>query len=59
LKQVPAAAALNGRSITNVDCTSKATAPADDVAAFLDGFATITTLDGTGKTVTATTAYTG
>jgi 5'-nucleotidase len=58
-KQVPAAVGLDGRNITTVDCESTVTKPADDVAAFLDGFTAITSLDNTGATVTATTAYNG
>jgi 5'-nucleotidase len=59
LRQVPAATSLDGRDINKVDCTSKAAAPADDVAAFTDGFASVTDLDIKGKTVTSTTVYNG
>jgi 5'-nucleotidase len=56
-KQVPAAPDVKGVDITKVDCASTATSSATDVRAFVDGFATITDLDSTGKTVTATTLY--
>jgi 5'-nucleotidase len=59
LRQVPAATGLGGRNINAVDCTSTAQSPTDDVGAFADGFASITDLDATGKTVTATTLYNG
>jgi 5'-nucleotidase len=58
-KQVPAATALAGREITKVDCTSTATTPADDVGAFLAGFAAVTELNPAGATVTATTEWNG
>jgi len=41
LVEVPTAADAAGRDINAVDCTSTATDPADDIAAFSTGFATI------------------
>jgi 5'/3'-nucleotidase len=58
-RQVPAATDLGGRDITKVDCASSDDSPADDVEAFLAGFAPITELDAAGATVTATTAWSG
>jgi 5'/3'-nucleotidase len=58
VKQVPAASDLSGRDIGAVDCNSTASSPADDVDAFIEGFAALTVLDASGKTVTATTTWT-
>jgi hypothetical protein len=54
-----AAAALAGRNINQVDCSSRATGPKDDVDGFVEGFATVTVLDVHGRTVTATTVFGG
>lgn len=54
---VPLAATLDGVDITKPDCTSTATQPANDAAAFMDGYAAVTTIDPAGTTVTATTAW--
>jgi 5'-nucleotidase len=59
LRQVPAATDLAGRNINKVDCASTVATAADDIAAFVNGFAAITDLDATGKTVTSTTVYNG
>jgi 5'-nucleotidase len=60
VQQVPVAAGLSGRDVTKVDCSSAAAeSPRDDVEAFVEGFATLTVLDASGTTVTATTAWTG
>ena len=58
IKQVPLASDLSGRDITVVNCSSDATHPPDDVAAFLDGFASVTSLKPDGKAVTTTTSWT-
>lgn len=59
VRQVPAATDLAGRDINKVDCRSKIAAPSDDIDAFVAGFAAVTDLDATGKTVTSTTIYNG
>lgn len=56
-KQVPAASGLDGLNINKPECTSTDASPPDDVTAFTHGFASITDLDSTGKTVTTTTLY--
>lgn len=43
--EVPVAADDAGRNLNQVDCTSTAEAPADDVAAFTTGYATLSVLD--------------
>jgi len=57
VKQVPAASGLDGLDINKPDCASTDASPPDDVTAFTHGFASITDLDSTGKTVTTTTLY--
>lgn len=59
VRQVPPAANLTGRDINKVDCASTVAKPTDDASAFVNGFASITDLDATGKTVTSTTVYGG
>ncbi len=54
---VPLATTLDGVDVAKPDCTSTATNPANDAAAFVDGYASVTTIDPAGTTVTATTAW--
>ena len=44
--QAPVATSITGRDIDHVDCTSTAHNPPDDVAAFQEGFAVISPLNG-------------
>jgi hypothetical protein len=41
---VPQATSLTGTDLSNVDCTSTSTNPADDAQGFVDGFAVISPL---------------
>lgn len=59
VREVPLATDLSGRDIGKVDCNSTADSPRDDVDAFTNGFASITVVDSSGATVTATTSWTG
>ena len=58
LVEVPVAADDAGRDLAAVDCTSTAEGPADDVAAFTTGFATVAVLPAADPT-TSTTATAG
>jgi 5'-nucleotidase len=45
--EVPVATDIAGRDLTKVDCSSTATNPADDIAAFAEGFVPLSTLSPT------------
>jgi 5'-nucleotidase len=57
VRQVPPAPALDGATVGTVDCSSTATAPKTDIAAFGDGFASVTSLQADGAPTTSTTAW--
>ncbi|MGZ8766158.1 MAG: 5'/3'-nucleotidase SurE [Acidimicrobiia bacterium] len=57
VKQVPPAPTLDGATVGTVDCSSTATAPKTDTAAFGDGFASVTSLQADGAPTTSTTAW--
>ena len=56
IKQVPLAASSAG-AVDHADCASTTTSFADDIAAFLAGYSTITELTAAGANVTTTTTW--
>lgn len=54
---VPLAPDLEGVVFTSIDCTSRVTDPATDIAAFNAGFASVTTLEPDGLETTSTTRW--
>jgi broad specificity polyphosphatase/5'/3'-nucleotidase SurE len=57
VKQVPPAPDLDGATVGEVDCSSTATGPKTDIAAFADGFASVTSLQADGAPTTDTTVW--
>lgn len=57
VEQVPQAATLEGAALGAVDCSSTATDPKTDTAAFADGFASVTSLQPNGSPTTSTTIW--
>ncbi len=57
VKQVLPAPNLEGSTAGPVDCSSTATDPKTDVAAFADGFAAVTSLQPDGSPTTSTTVW--
>ena len=57
VKQVAPAANLDGSTVGAVDCSSTATDPKTDTAAFADGFAALTSLQANGSPTTSTTVW--
>lgn len=57
VKQVPLAPTTDGLEFISIDCTSSVEDPANDIAAFNAGFASVTTLEPDGVETTATTRW--